>query len=344
MKQLQQLFIVALLLSVNALLAQNKVALHSNGVSSFFTGANPFQEAYTAAVDGDTIYLPGGTYALPDNIDKHIVVYGSGHHPDYTAVMGKTILTGYINLYSGAAKSHFEGLSFTRLYYGAVADSVVVKRCKLTSVDFGGHASVGTQIIENVIEGIAGTGSVNTVIANNIIKKDGYDVIYNFNNNAWIHNNIIVAKGHSVNYRNYYMLSNITNCLFDNNIIFNEGNRVDNVLRDNVLNNTFKNNVFNGNPNLSLNTGENNFFGVASNSFFTNYTGIVFNYEEDFHLLNPASYIGTTGNEVGIYGGFAPAKVGMIPTNPHIQLKDIAPATDANGDLQIQIQVEAQNQ
>lgn len=342
MKQLQQLFIVALLLSVNALLAQNKVALHSNGVSSFFTGASPLQEAYIAAIDGDTIYLPGGTYALPANIDKRIVVYGNGVHPDYTTVMGKTILTGDINLYSGAAKSHFEGLSLSRLNYHAVADSVVVKRCQLTSVIFGGHASVGTQIIENVIEGIAGTGSVNTVIANNIIKKDGYNVIADFSN-AWIHNNIIVAKGHSVNYRNYYMLSNITNCLFDNNVIFSEGNRVNNVL-NNVLNNTFKNNVFNGNPSLSLNTAENNFFGVASNSFFTNYSGITFDYAEDFHLLNPTSYIGTTGNEVGIYGGFTPAKAGMIPVNPHIQLKDIAPATDANGDLQIQIQVEAQNQ
>lgn len=351
MKTIAQIITFTLVLSTSTLFAQKKVALHSSGSTSFFTGASPYTDAYNAAVDGDTIYIPGGTFASPGNINKRIVVYGIGHHPDSSAVMGETIITGNTSIQSGAAKSHFEGLKFSTGYfqYSGVADSIVVKRCHLTTIRFNNHASVGTQIIENVIvESINGAGSINTVIANNIIKKAGNGLLSSFANQAWIRNNIIVGTGSTVNYNARYIMGEIVDCLFDNNIIFNEGSgasfRIEHVLSPSVSNNTFKNNVFNITPDLALHTEENNYFNVASSNFFNNYTGLVFDYAEDLHLTDPTSYAGTTGNEVGIYGGFTPAKVGMIPVNPHFQFKSIAPATDANGDLQIQIKVEAQNE
>jgi hypothetical protein len=348
MKTIKQILLLILLLSPFVLFAQQKVALQSNGVTSFFAGASPFSDAYNAAVDGDTIYLPGGTFSTP-TINKRIVVYGIGHHPDSSAVMGETIITGSINLNSESAKSHFEGLKLNGgfNYYG-IADSIVVKRCYLTSISFGNYASVGTQIIENVIVGsINGGTSVNTVIANNIIKKTGSNVISNFANQAWIHNNIIVGTGSYANYASYYIFSGIIDCLFDNNIILNEGSgssySINNVISPSLSNNTFKNNIFNANPSVSLNIWENNSFGISSDTIFINYTGLVFDYAEDFHLLNPTVYVGTTGNEIGIYGGYTPAKAGMNPANPHFQLKNIAIETDENGELNIQIQVEAQD-
>lgn len=343
-KRLKQLLTIILFFSTCTLFAQQRVALQSNGTTTIFAGANPFTDAYNAAANGDTLYLPGGTFAATSVMNKRVVVYGTGHHPDSSAVMGETIITRQIYIDTGAAKSRFEGIKFSDgISYRDIADSVVIKRCYLTSIHFGSKASVGTQIIENVIVGsIVGTGSVNTVIANNIIKA-GYNVFYNFANQAWIRNNIIVGSGYLASgYMERYVFNEITDCLFDNNIIFNESTRINNVLSSSVSNNTFKNNVFNANPDLSLNTWENNYFDVVSSTVFTNYTGLIFDYAEDFHLVDPASYLGTTGNEVGIYGGFTPAKVGMIPGNPHFQFKSIAPATDENGDLQIQIQVKAQ--
>lgn len=349
MKKIKQILLLILLFSPFILFAQQKVALQSNGVTSFFAGASPFSDAYNAAVDSDTIYLPGGTFSSPGTIEKRIVVYGIGHHPDSSAVMGETIITGNISLNSESTKSHFEGLKLIGgfNYYG-IADSIVVKRCYLTSINFGNYASVGTQIMENVIIGsISGGSSVNTVIANNIIKKAGHNVISNFANQAWIHNNIIVGTGRYASYVSYYIFDEIIDCLFDNNIILNEGSgtsfRIDNFLDPSVSNNTFKNNIFNANPSVLLNTWENNSFEISSDTIFTNYTGLVFDYAEDFHLLDPDNYVGTTGNQIGIYGGYTPAKVGMIPANPHFQLKNIALETDENGELNIQIQVEAQD-
>jgi hypothetical protein len=46
---------------------------------------------------------------------------------------------------------------------------------------------------------------------------------------------------------------------------------------------------------------------------------------------------------VGIYGGLFPYKEGAVPLNPHISLKNIAPQTDVNGDLNIQLKVNAQD-
>jgi hypothetical protein len=44
-----------------------------------------------------------------------------------------------------------------------------------------------------------------------------------------------------------------------------------------------------------------------------------------------------------MYGGSFPYKAGAVPINPHIVTKIIAPQTDVNGDLNINITVGAQD-
>ena len=90
-------------------------------------------------------------------------------------------------------------------------------------------------------------------------------------------------------------------------------------------------------------TALNNYTNIPQANIFVNQTGTTFNYTHDYHLQAPTTYLGTDGTQVGIYGGTFPYKEGAVPLNPHIQLKNIAPTTDANGDLQIQIQVKAQD-
>ena len=88
--------------------AQQKVVLQSEGKMTTFATANSFRDAYDAASDGDTIYLPGIEYSPPSTFNKKLVVYGTGHHPTATEATGQTIVNG-LSLGSGAAGSHFEG-------------------------------------------------------------------------------------------------------------------------------------------------------------------------------------------------------------------------------------------
>ena len=87
-----------LLLMTTMMMAQYRVALHSNGSVDIYGGANPFTEAYNAAVDGDTIYLPGGNLTYPGTIDKSLTIKGVGHYPVATTATNKTELSGNLNI------------------------------------------------------------------------------------------------------------------------------------------------------------------------------------------------------------------------------------------------------
>ena len=51
---------------------------------------------------------------------------------------------------------------------------------------------------------------------------------------------------------------------------------------------------------------------------------------------------GTDGTDIGIYGGVFPWKDGSMPSNPHIISKTIPGTTDASGNLNVNIKVEAE--
>ncbi|MCF8381000.1 MAG: hypothetical protein K9H49_15605 [Bacteroidales bacterium] len=334
---------VFLLLVFTQSYSQRKIALHSNGSTTLFGGETPYVDAYNAAQNGDTIYLPGGQFTAP-HISKHVVVFGVGHNPDSTTVQGETIINGF-NFNAGSAKSHFEGLKITSgITWSSIADSIVIKRCNITgNISFSSYASKAIQITENVIAGsISGASVINTDIANNIIKRNGNNVISSIKNNAWIHNNIIVGRGYVLSYVAYFVLFGITDCLIENNIILNEGTSPANIMST-TSNNTFRNNLFNGNPSDLINIWENNYFDIASSSIFNNYIGMNFDYAEDYHLVDPATYIGTTSNEVGVYGGYTPFKEGAVPSNPHLRFKSISTQTNASGELNVNISVGAQD-
>jgi len=94
---------------------------------------------------------------------------------------------------------------------------------------------------------------------------------------------------------------------------------------------------------FGLNTNSNNnYLGVPRANIFVNQSGSSIDYTHDYHLKNPELYLGTDGTQVGIYGGTKPFKEKCLPTNPQVISKTIAKETDANGNLQINITVKAQ--
>lgn len=94
--------------------AQKVVALHSASGTQMFSGQDPFIDAHNAAVDGDTIYLPGGVFNGPQNFSKNLTVIGAGYHPDSTQVTGFTMISNQMRLWAGSDNSYFEGLRFAQ--------------------------------------------------------------------------------------------------------------------------------------------------------------------------------------------------------------------------------------
>jgi hypothetical protein len=336
---LKFVFVVIFLFSILAT-AQQKVALHHSGTTTIYSGSNPLIDAYAAAVANDTIYLPGGTFAPPSNFDKKIAVFGAGHYENATLATGKTFINGNVVLKENADNFYIEGIEINgnlTFSENESVNQVIVKRCKIN----GTLNVVGNLSLPSTNFGLFGSvvlGNIDLVNAQNVL----------------ISNSILQGR----------VFNSIGN-VFNNNILLDEYLRYGNEAPINGDNNQANNNIFrksnypyliigNGNvaknnlcalatPNFgTLPTVSGNYFGVAETAIFVNHTGPIFSYPSDYHLQNTTAYLGLDGTQVGIYGGLFPYKEGATPSNPHIESKTIAPQTNANGELNIQVLVKAQ--
>ena len=324
--------------SFNFAFSQQKVALHHNGVTTIFGGANPFLDAYNASVNGDTLYLPGGTIPYPTTINKGLVIIGAGHYPDSTTATGKTVLPGSITISQYSDHLWLEGIDINgdiNFSNNHKVDSMVIRRCKFNTINFVGDGTspgLNNSIRENVITGsMYFTNAFSAMVENNICNGQVQNAL-----NTGISNNVFLYNG-SYYYGVFY---NVDNCYITNNVVFKSYGPV---YSSSELN-TFSNNIFSVIPPTGTNTFVNNYNSVDVTTLFVNQSGNAFDYSHNYHLNSPGTYLGIDGSQVGIYGGINPFKEGSVPFNPHIQIINNATTTNANGDLQIQIQVEAQNQ
>lgn len=343
-KQTLLVIIITLTISV-AVNAQQKVALQSNGTTTVFGGSNPFTDAYNAASIGDTIYLPGGTIPYPTTINKSIVIIGAGHYPDSTSATGKTVLSGGLTISEDADDLWFEGIEVTgniTITYNHKVDSITISRCKFNDIYFLGDGvapCINSRIVECVISGsITLSNCSSGTLSNNVVNGRIINA-----NNIGISNNILLYNAtNSGGSSSNVTFNNVDNCFITNNIIFRNWGGASWIYSLSDLN-TFANNIFSVVPNTGTNTFIGNYNSIDLTTVFMNQSGNVFSYSHNYHLVDPGTYQGLDNTEVGIYGGLFPYKEGSVPQNPHIQFKSIAPTTDASGNLQIQIQVEAQN-
>ena len=315
---------------------QQKVALHHNGTTTIFGGSNPFNDAYLASVSNDTIYLPGGNLPYPSNIDKSLVIIGAGHYPATTIATNRTVLNGSLSIGENADNLYLEGieiaatLSFNN---NQKVDGVIIKRCRINIIGYGGDGTtpcINNTIRECVINSYIDFSNAKSLLfSNNII--GGY--IAN-GIELGISNNIFLYSSYPPTF------NGIDNSDISNNIFLQA--TMDYIHTSCELS-TFSNNIFTGIPPVGSNTFVNSHNSVATTGLFVNQTGNTFDYAHDYHLVNPGTHLGTDGNQVGIYGGFFPFKDSAVPINPNIISKTIAPQTNANGELNFQIQVKAQN-
>jgi len=339
---MKKLILLSTLVALATSMYAQTVALHSSTGHSFFKGTSALVSAYAAASDGDTIYLSGGSFTAPSNFEKGLIIIGAGHYVDSTLATGKTFINGNVQLRENADNFYLEGVEVSGqiiLYSSESINGVTIKRCKING-QFNvlgnlTNPSTNLMIIGNVLLQRINLQNAQTVImANNLISNTFEQSYGNL-----ISNNVIMGFIWGSSYDCLFKGDNNT---FQNNIVLYTGYSAQAVGTGNIFN---KNIYVVATPNYGTNgTDLGNYTGIPQADIFVDQSGTVFDYAHNYHLQAPTTYIGSDGEtEVGLYGGTFPYKEGAVPLNPHIQLKDIAPISDAEGNLQIQIQVEAQN-
>jgi hypothetical protein len=333
--------LTTLLLALSVSLSAQKALLHSGGNVQVFTGTDALVSAYNASAAGDTIYLSGHTFNTVE-FYKTLVIYGAGHYPDSTQATGKTFINGNVHLREEADNFHIEGVEITgNLAFGnnESVNGLVVKYCKINgTVNVPGNLSnpsTNLALIGNVFNTLDIPNAENVLISNNII-----NALSNTNGNN-ISNNVFLWKAYAyVEYgggeNNHHIIIGNNNQIQNN--IFIQPNRVWG------NGNTFKNNIFkNSSQDFGLTpTITGNYTGISSETVFVNQMDNTFDYAHDYHLQSPATYLGTDGTQIGIYGGAFPYKEGAVPSNPHIESAVVTPVTDGDGKLNVQIKVRAE--
>lgn len=344
----QSLLIAAIvLLGILPVAAQNKITLNHLGVPSLYTNLSA---AITAAVNGDTLYLPGSIilpYSTDITISKSVHIVGTGHYPDSTIATNTTMINT-IRFLTGSGGSSIEGCIIYNLYIGYAATQNIqgfsVKRCSVGLFRLG-FDNVST--FENIIL----TDNVFTAYFN---FREGYTT------NILITRNIFNASGSSSNifgrgllFSNniiycYYSsaLASLTECVLENNIII--GCNYNTITAISYLGSTncqYANNLFIPNvSNWGTNTQINSILGQTTATTFVNANTSGFLYGHNYHLLStsPGKNYGTDGTDAGIYGTSSPYKDGAMPFNPHIMSKSISGQTTLSGALNVNISVSAQ--
>jgi len=334
---MKKIIFVCLLFAVGYSYGQVRVALQHQGTTTLFSGVQPLQDAYTAAANGDTIYLPGTTFnAL--TIAKRLVIYGTGHYPDSTIATGISIINGF-SFNAGSDNSVLEGVeiagNLNNNSWEVKVDSITISKCHIMGsiqlyssyFDNTHPKCVNWKIKQSVIDGSIDCSDASTIqISNNIISGSIGDLF----ESGLIANNIFL-------YYNNWLFSSVNSSLIQNNII------LDNDFLNTCQFNTIQYNIFVNTPTMGTNTAQNNYSPVTQSTIFVNQSGNSFNYSQNYHLQSPATYPGNDNTQVGIYGGLYPYKEGAVPFNPHIISKAIPQSTDGSGNLNINIKVKAQN-
>lgn len=308
---------------IYSLKAQKLFSVNHQGVSSFF---QTLPEAYAASVDGDTIYIPGGTFGGL-SMFKSLALIGVGHDPDSTPATGYSELA-YLEIGYNAHNSLITGLKFTNNFsvYGNNNNNVKISRCFVPNgITFSANSSFWT-ISESYLGNSYNYGYTlnNFILTNNVIVYWGTQL-----NQSEISHNIFPSGNSGFSANQSLIKSNVFDPV--------SGIQCDNCHWVNNLNNGV-----NGLNGTNGNTGSGNYLDdIPLESVFADFNTNNSFYQNDYHIVN-TNYVDIDNSPIGLYGGFYPWKEGSLPFNPHIQSKIVAPTVNAQGNLNVQVQAAAQ--
>ncbi|MDX9749512.1 MAG: hypothetical protein RBT71_00325 [Flavobacteriales bacterium] len=333
------------------------VVQHAGNVQVF----SDLTEAILAAPANSDLYLSGGAFLVPGGfaLDKTLHFIGAGIHTDSTNVTGATTLTttgnAYFRLTTGANGSSFTGIRFhtpgsnTCFGLGTGAGDQDVE-----SVEFL-RCAFQQGVILGAVEPAASSSMFTECIFHNTI--NGYDAQAQFSRCIFDHQAGTGAEisGFGPNEPGGVGQLTVVNCV-------GLGTRIGNSPEATVTNSVFtrtsapfwqsNNATLHNNLLVSSELMSNmttldtidNILGVPVGGIFQSEGDNDYQFSDNLHLQSncPGVGAGTDGTDVGVYGTASPYKDGAMPHVPHFRHVAIAPGTDANGDLPVQVKVAAQ--
>jgi hypothetical protein len=281
---------------------------------------NTLQAAHDAAVGGDILIVEPGTPPLSTsasvgnlNCIKTLTIYGRGYFLDKNA--------SYATLSNAS--------------YNCNVGTITINsnNCRLSGLTITGYINInggvnGITITKNNIYGIdvytsAGNPVSNLTISQNYISN--YFYINNTSSDASV-SNVTISNNqmnyvHTSQYTSNVIINQNTigyvsttyNCLFTNNIFVNPNQSINN---GNTINTSYNYNVFTGTFSNTTGVGTNNIVVAnLTSQFNSNTNGSA---DNNYRVQNGSVLLtaGSTGGQVGMFGGSTPYVQYGIPAVP----------------------------
>lgn len=345
----------AALLGGHAQAQLKRIVLQGSGAPQVFTDINA---ALVAAQPNDQLYLSGGSFSEAGDIliDKPLHFIGAGLDPDSSSVTSTTTIAttnvgnvGNIVITSAASGSTFTGIRFDPYFYLQYGTSeanddpmdLVFERCEFNARIYtvfssgaltGGSSTVFNEcVFHSFLNGQSGVTAVLTRCVLDYQAGTGAEVS-GFDNGLTMRFCVGLGTrvGNSAN-------AIIENCIFTRTDapVWQSGGAT-------LTNNLCVSSTLTSNMTAGAATG--NVLDIAVTEIFVDESNTDFEWTDDLHLQATSVGVGMAndGTDVGIYGSNSPFKPGAVPHNPHFRSAVLAPATNANGDLPVNIHTAAQ--
>jgi hypothetical protein len=296
-----------------------------NSDAAFNADFSTFSDACNSANEGDTIFLePSNAGYTPTNIDKRLIIIGSGYNLDKNLGLQYNNITTYVtsitftkNLSTSSAGSKIIGVETSAINFSV--PNITIQRCRTSGINMTAGDFSGCTIIQNYIDGNISFSGVNNIldvfIANNYVKR----ILSNIFNTGIIQNNIIVSE---ISVYNFTVFNNIlTSGTFSLN------------------NNTYYNNIGNSSQ-FGTSNGNQNIPDIVN--IFECWPGCA-NYDASLKLKagSPAIGAGFGGADCGIFGGSNPYVLSGIAQIPSIY--DYIIKTSSPTNLQVNLKLKSNN-
>lgn len=320
---------VALVAAATCAFAQNEqqcATLQHGDTVIVFIGIGGFANAYNAAVDGDVITLTAGTFERPANgyIRKSISVYGAGFEADDETGTEITTLTGkmYITAFAGITQSdvHLEGIYFDNnfTFIGDNNQQETIKDCTFKKCYFQNPVYNSVDTLDNVVFD-------QCVLMGGLIGDDSKVIKNGFFTHCFLNGPVYgyysdlsyILLDHCIsNTIEYIVYGRGTKLVWTNSIftVRNSGSGRGLTGQMSVIKNCLARPSNYIDPTITV---ENLY---EDSDIFTDLTSGDYSPIRTFELLQPDTWVGTDGTQVGLHGGTGWNKVPGVPVVKNLQL------------------------
>lgn len=313
---------------------------HEGNVTTFY-GASALRDAHGAAVHGDVITLSSGSFN-PVNVTKAVTLRGAGMAVDSVHNILPTIISGDFTISipdSVTQRFTLEGIYHNHTINYINLNNAMFVKCRLKDIFPNSTHSSNTSLMKNAtftncriaktlslkFSSSSSASCINSIIQNPVgLNFDMMNCVIKF----------LSSSGNSANEVSSSMLSNC--------IIYGAGTSSSSFPATTTAYNCVEvNNYTSANTFKNIPNSTNKY--TTCDAVFKTYTGAAIGEveEETFELTETAkaTYLGTDGKQVGIYGGMLPFDT--TPSNPRITKCNVAAKSTADGKLSVDIEVKA---